>query len=261
LTANPVGNIIAEIISRYHWWHTIEVSPGLVTPGAWDIRHLPSQIPWPTLLAGGRCLDVGTRDGFWAFEMERRGASEILAIDVAYSEMDIPYHLQVNRSTSVQQRPPDETFNLLAGLLGSKARFKPLNIYDLNPAEVGQFDVIFVGYMLHQLRDPLRALEIVRSVCRGCVIVLDEVMFFHSIFSREPLARFGARRNFSEWFYFNQAGLQRVVEFAGFRVTATSPFLYYRRGPGVKLTDLSLGTILKYTLGRAACSVAVKGEV
>jgi hypothetical protein len=36
------------------------------------------------------------------------------------------------------------------------------------------------------LRDPLRALEVVRDVCRGCVIVLDEIMFFHSLLSRAP---------------------------------------------------------------------------
>ncbi|HXV98076.1 MAG TPA: class I SAM-dependent methyltransferase [Anaerolineae bacterium] len=251
----------AEIISRHHWWHTIELGPRLVTPGVWDIRHLPNQIPWPASLAGLRCLDIGTRDGFWAFEMERRGAGEVLAIDVDYAQMDTPYHLRERQSSLSHSQQPGETFNVLAEMLGSKATFKRLNIYDLKRAEVGQFDVIFVGYILHQLRDPLRALEIVRDVCRGCVIVLDEIMFFRSVFSREPLARFGARRDFSEWFYFNAAGLRRVVEFAGFGVAASSPFLYYRRGPGVKLSELSLWTILKYTLGRAACSLAVRGEV
>jgi tRNA (mo5U34)-methyltransferase len=250
-----------EIISRYQWWHTIELGPRLVTPGVWDIRHLPSQIPWPASLAGLRCLDVGARDGFWAFEMERRGAAEVWAIDIDYVQADIPYHLRARQSSLAQPQQPGETFNALAEILGSKAIFKHLNIYDLKRAEVGEFDVIFVGYMLHQLRDPLRALEIVRDVCRRCVIVLDEIMFFRSLFSREPLARFGARRNFDEWFYFNAAGLQRVVEFAGFRVAATSSFLYYRRGPGVKLSDLSLRTILRYTLARAACSLAVRGEV
>jgi hypothetical protein len=47
---------------------------------------------------------------------------------------------------------------------------------------------------------------------------------------------------------------------AGFRVSATSPFLDDRRGPGVKLSDLSLGTMLRYALDRAACSLAVRGE-
>lgn len=200
-------------------------------------------------------------DGFWAFEMERRGAAEVLAIDVGYSETDHRIHRRQNRSEARGQRRPGETFNALAELLGSRATFRELNIYDLRPADVGKFDLVFVGYMLHQLRDPLRALEAVREVCRGSVIVLDQIMFFRSLFSRAPLAQFGARRDFDEWFYFNAAGLQRVVEFAGFRVVAVSPFLYYRRGSGVKLSELSLGTILKYTFGGAACSLAVRGEV
>ena len=36
----------------------------------------------PQSLRGKRCLDVGTYDGFWAFEMERRGAAEVVAVDV-----------------------------------------------------------------------------------------------------------------------------------------------------------------------------------
>ncbi len=37
-----------------------------------------------------RVLDVGTWDGFWAFEMERRGA-DVVALDVEHeSEYDWP---------------------------------------------------------------------------------------------------------------------------------------------------------------------------
>ena len=39
-------------------------------------------MPLPASLAGRRCLDVGTWDGFWAFEMERRGAASVTAIDI-----------------------------------------------------------------------------------------------------------------------------------------------------------------------------------
>lgn len=259
--APPSSPDIQKIISQHHWWHTIDLGHNLVTPGAWDIRHLPARIPWPDSLAGKRCLDVGTMDGFWAFEMERRGAGEVLAIDVGDSEKDNLFHHRRSRSRSGERRQPGQTFNVLAELLGSRAKFQEMNIYDLRPEAVGKFDLIFVGYLLHQLRDPLRALEAVREVCRGSVIVLDQILFFRSLFSRAPLAQFGARRDFDEWFYFNAAGLQRVVEFAGFRVAGVSPFLYYRRGPGVKLSELSLGTILKYTFGGAACSLAVRGEV
>jgi tRNA (mo5U34)-methyltransferase len=251
---------VAEVLSRYPWWHTIDLGNGTVTPGAWDIRHLPSQLPWPGSLDGKRCLDVGTMDGFWAFEMERRGAGEVLAIDVPHSEQDV----QPQRRRNLAQRnhrQVGDTFRVLVDLLGSKARFQTLNIYDLSPEAVGMFDLVFVGYILHQLRDPLRALEAVRTVCRGSLIVIDPILFYRSLLFREPLATIGARRDFDDYFYFNAAGLRRVVELAGFQVVDVSPFLYYRRGPAVKLSDLSLATILKYALGRAACSLAVRGDV
>ena len=53
-----------DLIAGRTWWHTIAVAPGVVTPGAWDIRHLADEIPWPASLSGARCLDVGTADGF-----------------------------------------------------------------------------------------------------------------------------------------------------------------------------------------------------
>jgi tRNA (mo5U34)-methyltransferase len=46
------------------WWHTIEVAPGVVTPGWWDLRPTAERLPWPGPLDGLRCLDVGTLDGF-----------------------------------------------------------------------------------------------------------------------------------------------------------------------------------------------------
>src|SRR3954464_2618660 len=59
---------------------TIELAPGVVTPGRADWRHVRGYV-LPGDLRGRRALDVGTFDGFWAFELERRGA-EVVAIDV-----------------------------------------------------------------------------------------------------------------------------------------------------------------------------------
>ena len=55
--------------------------PGCARPGWFDLREIAAEI-LPPSLAGRRCLDVGTFDGFWAFEMERRGAAEVVAIDI-----------------------------------------------------------------------------------------------------------------------------------------------------------------------------------
>jgi hypothetical protein len=38
---------------------------------------------------------------------------------------------------------------------------------------VGRFDLVYLGSLLVHLRDPVRALECVRSVCDGLLIVVS----------------------------------------------------------------------------------------
>ena len=54
-------------VAEQEWYHTLELAPGVVTPGWFDTREVPQRLPIPASLAGRRCLDVGTFDGFWAF--------------------------------------------------------------------------------------------------------------------------------------------------------------------------------------------------
>src|SRR4029453_13525519 len=54
-------------VAELDWWHTIEVAPGVVTPGGWDLRPTAERLPWPTSLAGLGCLAIGTVVGFWGF--------------------------------------------------------------------------------------------------------------------------------------------------------------------------------------------------
>jgi tRNA (mo5U34)-methyltransferase len=75
------GESLSERVAAIEWYHTLELAPGVVTPGWFDTRAVVAQLPLPPSLDGKRCLDVGTFDGFWAFEMERRGGS-VTAIDV-----------------------------------------------------------------------------------------------------------------------------------------------------------------------------------
>src|SRR5438552_2650983 len=58
------------------------IAPGIVTPGWFDLRDLPPKLPFPSSMTAMRCLDIGTFEGFWALEMERRGAEEVIAIDI-----------------------------------------------------------------------------------------------------------------------------------------------------------------------------------
>src|SRR5207244_9825176 len=89
MTALPDGDVRAgearEVADVPYWYHSIELGPGVVTPGVFDLRPIVERLPWPDL-AGKRCLDVGTSDGFFAFELERRGAGEVVAVDIGRHE-------------------------------------------------------------------------------------------------------------------------------------------------------------------------------
>jgi hypothetical protein len=71
--------LLRDALSR-SWYHTIDLAPEASTNGAVDLRPIAPKV-LPEDLGGRRALDVGTFDGFWAFELERRGA-EVRATDL-----------------------------------------------------------------------------------------------------------------------------------------------------------------------------------
>src|SRR5208282_1788845 len=85
--SKDLGTRIAEI----DWYHTIDLGGGLLTPGAFDHGPILSRYPIPERLDGLRVLDVATFDGYWAFEMEKRGAREVVALDLScVGDLDLP---------------------------------------------------------------------------------------------------------------------------------------------------------------------------
>jgi tRNA (mo5U34)-methyltransferase len=230
------------------------VAPGVVTPGGWDLRPTAERIPWPASLDGMRCLDVGTMDGFWAFELERRGAAEVVATDLPHSGAADPFPGAGGNAVARGQ-----TFRVAAELLGSRADYRRANVYELDPEELGTFDLVFMGYVLQMLRDPLRGLEAVRSVCRGSLIVLETVSGPLSLVP-SPIARLDARGDGREWFVFNRRGLRKALELAGFEVEDESPIVRDHAGPAVKERGLPPATRALYALGLRGLSVAVRAR-
>lgn len=214
-------------IAAHRWWHTIDIAPGISTPGSWDLRVMSEKLPWPDV-TGKRCLDVGTMDGFWAFELERRGAAEVVATDIALGHGDVPARRQAKGSGEPFGK---QRFAVVAELLGSRAEYRERNVYDLDPATDGEFDVVVMGFVLQMLRDPLRALAAVRSVCRGHLLLLDTVSLPLSLLP-SPLARLDARRGALEWFVFNRRGLIQAVDHAGFEIEVATGILRDGVGAG-----------------------------
>lgn len=140
---------IERLIAEHgRWWHEIELAPGIITPGDDSNRMkvpILDAIGFPRDMRGLRALDVGCSDGFFSFEMEKRGAN-VVAIDFG---------------------PENYTgFSVAKRILGSSVEYRMDNAYNLSPETYGEFDVILFLGVLYHLRNPLGGLDAIRSVMK-----------------------------------------------------------------------------------------------
>jgi tRNA (mo5U34)-methyltransferase len=140
------AEIRKRIDAQGRWWHEIELAPGIVTPGDdTNQSKLPilERIGLPKDLSGRRVLDIGCSDGYFAFVCEERGA-DVLAIDFV---------------------PEDYTgFNTAKTILGSGVEYSMESVYNLSPDKHGCFDVVLCLGVLYHLRNPMAALDAIRSI-------------------------------------------------------------------------------------------------
>lgn len=161
----------ARIAAVPHWYHPIEVRPGIITPGVNAAQTVLEMLDLPLDCRGMRALDLGTRDGFFAFELERRGA-EVVAVD--YVSM------------------ADSGFGVAAELLGSRVTYQQRNLYDITTVDLGTFDIVLFLGLLYHLPDPLGALRVVRNLTRQRMYLETLVLDFGPEMDELPLMRFFA---------------------------------------------------------------------
>ena len=189
------GDLAAEV-AQIQWYHTMELRPGVVTPGYLDTRPVVERLPLPRSVAGLRCLDVATFNGFWAFEMERRGSDDVVAIDVLDpAHWDWPVASTPDAIEAIGARHAGgRGFDIAKRELGSAVQRVERSVYELDPEQDGTFDLVYLGSLLVHLRDPVRALERIRLVCRGTLVVVDGIDLPLSLMlPRLPVARFDGR--------------------------------------------------------------------
>jgi tRNA (mo5U34)-methyltransferase len=195
------------------WYHSIDLGDGLVTEGWFDLRPYVEKYGLPDRLDGQRALEVGTWDGFWAFELERRGA-EVIALDLDDEQtLDWPPRRRPRESAS---EPRGAGFALAKEILGSRVERVVRSIYDADPAELGTFDLVFCGSVLIHLRDQYLALERMANLCRGRLILAEEYDRVAQL-CPVPMSRYLADREGATVFWLPSARtLRRMVWSAGF---------------------------------------------
>lgn len=166
---------VSQTMRSVSWYHTIELPGGVVTPGQFDHRSLVPRYGLPADLHGKRALDVATFDGFWAFEMERRGAS-VTAIDLEDPrEWDFPALARPVIDGAPDLPPIGQGFAIAHQALGSSVERVVRSVYSLDEQSTGKYDFVHCGDLLLHLRDPLTALEHIRSVTDGTFLLSDVV--------------------------------------------------------------------------------------
>lgn len=142
------------------WFHCIELGDGLVTKTASAVGE-PVEHPRPTWekvraclpedVSGKSVLDVGCNAGFYAVELKRRGASRVVGVD--------------------SQRSLVRQAAFVRDVLGLDIEYERASVYDLDPRELGQFDVVLALGLIYHCKHLVLALERLYCVTRELLIL------------------------------------------------------------------------------------------
>jgi tRNA (mo5U34)-methyltransferase len=196
---------LIRLAAKLTWVHQIDLGGGFVTPGQWGPVQPMRQALADLDFRGKKVLDVGCWDGLYAFEAEQRGASEVYATDL------------------LTQRPfaDQPTFAVARAALKSGVKYFPqTSVYDVEEIGVRDFDIVLFSGVYYHLKDPLRALAMLRRVMKdgGQLVVegaiLNQPGCHAKFYYREAYAG-----DFSNWWIPTQACLREWLECSFFDVS------------------------------------------
>jgi tRNA (mo5U34)-methyltransferase len=155
MSASETATLRQRIDDLGPWFHNLTIG-GVQTAPDHFLGDYPN-IKWrgfahaiPDDLTGKTVLDIGCNAGFYSFEMKRRGAERVVAID--YDER---YLAQARFAAEAS---------------GTDIEFRKMTVYQV--AELKErFDVVLFLGVLYHLRHPLLALDLLHDhVCRDLLV-------------------------------------------------------------------------------------------
>ena len=262
--------IRARLQAHPEWFHTIELAPGLFTPGRcsqdallekWAVQGL-------TDLAGRSVLDIGAYDGYFSFAAERAGAARVVALDHYVGSADMAGYMAEWRASkaaggtplpaphATRHWDPDglpgrRPFDLARAAIGSRVIPVVGDFMTMDLEALGTFDVVLFFGVLYHLTDPLGAMRRVAQVTApgGLVAIETDAI---EIPGHENLAWWeffpGQERNndASNWWAPNAVALRGLCRAAGFReVTILTPPPALRGRAGLRAVE----RYIKYVFG------------
>ncbi len=159
------------------WFHSIELAPGIVTPGRKSAEVLAKELRSIKLpdLRGKSVLDIGAYDGFFSFAAERLGAARVVALDHYIWSTDMVAYTkdwEESRRTGTVLPPPHQSrhwrpdelpgrrpFDAAHQALNSKVEALVGDFMTMDLQTVGKFDVVLFMGVLYHMEEPLTTLR------------------------------------------------------------------------------------------------------
>ncbi|MGA8276687.1 MAG: DUF1698 domain-containing protein [Rhodanobacteraceae bacterium] len=151
------------------WFYPFKLPSGRTSPtydgGALDAVHATRlgmlegvlEARYGSSLAGSNAIDIACHQGYFATKLAERGADDVLAIDARAEHV------------------ADAT--LIRDALGlTKLRIMQADVHALDPAALGQFDVVLMFGLIYHLENPIGALRVARALTRGVCIVETQIV-------------------------------------------------------------------------------------
>jgi tRNA (mo5U34)-methyltransferase len=176
------------------WWHSIEVAPGVVTPGRKTAAIHAAELAmfrFPDL-SGKTVLDIGGWDGFYAFHAEELGARRVALLDHYVWSLDLPgQQAYVRRCAEQGVAPapyhetefwkPDELpgkrgFDTARKLRASRVEPIVADFMTVPLDDVGSWDVVLFLGVLYHLEDPFGGLRRLAALTNDCAILETEAI-------------------------------------------------------------------------------------
>lgn len=234
---------IKELIESVPWHHKFEIVPGIVTPGAYAPEGLFQRLQLPNDMSGLRVLDIGARDGYFSFEIEKRGA-EVLAVDYCPSQ--------------------EMGFDVAKQILGSSVQFLQANLYELPSCDLEEFDIVLCLGVIYHVPDPYLTFEILRALVKvGGQVFLEsnnldagfrsvdgKSVEFPNEFSEYPMAVF-TRANATNYWCMNYKCLKALAEDTAFEVIRQETWGKRMLMEMIAVNDSKKDKILKLARGKS----------
>lgn len=153
---------LQEKVNKLHWWNQFDFGSGVMSNppndhklyNRWLVNGLPER------LDGFSVCDVGSYDGYWAYEAEKRGALPVLATDVWAKDPG---------SAGFDA----EAINFVKQQLKTKFEIRQCSVYDLE--KVGQYDIVTAMGVLYHLQFPFQAFKQLATVAKKHLILETEI--------------------------------------------------------------------------------------